>query len=170
MYRLREIIKDDIIIINQWRNNKDLIDQLGTTFRFINLDVDIDWYENYMKNRSSTVRCSIIDESNSLIGLVSLTNIDFTNQKSIFHIMIGEAKHRGKGAGLFAITEILKHAFKNLNLNRIELTVLQNNLHAINLYKKVGFIEEGIIRHCIYKNGKFENMLLMSVLKKDFNY
>ena len=68
--------------------------------------------------------------------------------------MIGKEEYRGKGVGTFAIRTMISHAFFNLNLRRIQLGVLENNIIAINLYKKVGFIEEGRKRKAIYKNGR----------------
>ena len=44
MYRLRELDKKDLPVINEWRNNKELISFLGAPFRFINIDVDIRGY------------------------------------------------------------------------------------------------------------------------------
>lgn len=170
MYKLRELKRDDLYNINEWRNDIELIDCLGAPFRYINLDVDYIWYDNYMKNRSNTIRCAIVEfeNENNILGLVSLTNIDFINRSAEFHIMIGNKNNRGKGIGYFATKEILKHAFKNMNLNRIELGVLENNLHAINLYKKAGFKCEGVKKKSNYKNGKFINMVIMSILKEDF--
>ena len=55
-----------------------------------------------------------------------------------------------------------------MNLNRIELSVLKNNLRAINFYKKIGFKEEGINRQAIYKNGEFVDVIIMGILKEDF--
>ena len=100
--------------------------------------------------------------------MVGLKNIDYLNQKSDFFIMIGNSEHRGKGIGYFATKEILNHAFNNLNINRVELIVLKENTRAINLYKKVGFIQEGIKRQCIFKNGKFVDVVIMSLLRDDY--
>lgn len=170
MFRLRELNRSDIEEINKWRNNSELIDFLGAPFRYINLDVDNDWYDSYMKNRNTTVRCAIVSEENEnkILGLVSLTNINYLNQSAIFHIMIGNEEYQGKGIGTFATKEILNHAFNNLNINRVELLVLKENTRAINLYKKVGFIQEGIKRQCIFKNGKFVDVVIMSLLRDDY--
>ena len=170
MFRLRELNRSDIEEINKWRNNSELIDFLGAPFRYINLDVDNDWYDSYMKNRNTTVRCAIVSEENEnqILGLVSLTNINYLNQSAIFHIMIGNEEYQGKGIGTFATKEILNHAFNNLNINRVELLVLKQNTRAINLYKKVGFIQEGIKRQCIFKNGKFVDVVMMSLLREDY--
>ncbi len=169
MYRLREIERKDIHIINSWRNKKELIDQLGATFRYINIDVDVSWYDNYMNNRNSNVRCVIIEEDcDDIIGLVSLTGINQLNQSAEFHIMIGDGDNQGKGAGYFAVNEMLKHAFNNLNLHRIELTVLVSNERAQKLYEKVGFIKEGMLRQAYYKNGKFVDVYSYAILKEEY--
>lgn len=68
--------------------------------------------------------------------------------------MIGDMENRGKDIGYFATTEILKHAFNNVNLNRIKLGVLESNTRALKLYEKIGFKREGVKRQSIYKNGK----------------
>ena len=47
MYKLRELERKDLTTINVWRNDPELISYLGAAFRYINLDVDIKWFENY---------------------------------------------------------------------------------------------------------------------------
>mgnify|MGYP005636336855 CR=1 FL=1 len=170
MFKLRELKKEDISQINMWRNDKDLISCLGAPYRYINTDVDNQWYDNYMKSRNNTVRCSIVntEEEDIVLGLVSLTGISSINQSAEFHIMIGDSENRGKGIGSYATIEMLKHAFYNLNLNRIELSVLESNTRAVNLYEKVGFKKEGLQIRSTYKNGEFVNTIIMALLKDDF--
>lgn len=55
-----------------------------------------------------------------------------------------------------------------MNLQRIELTVLDYNECAKHLYEKSGFQFEGRKRKSIYKNGRFVDMLMYSVLKDEF--
>jgi RimJ/RimL family protein N-acetyltransferase len=121
-----------------------------------------------LNHRQTNIRCSIINENNEIIGLVSLTNINRINQSAIFHIMIGDSNSRGKGAGYYATNEMLRHAFLDMNLNRVELTVLTSNKKAIKLYEKVGFKYEGTKREAIYKEGKFVDMDVMAALKNEF--
>lgn len=171
MYKLRELKKEDLQRINKWRNDNELINCLGAPFRYINLDVDYRWYDSYIQNRSTNIRCAIVEINNEddILGLVSLTNIDYINRSAEFHIMIGNKDNRGKGIGYFAATEILKHAFNNVNLNRIELGVLESNLQALKLYEKIGFKREGVMRQSTYKNGEFVNMIMMGILKNEFS-
>ncbi len=169
MYKLRELEKKDLFTINQWRNDPELISKLGTPFRFINLNVDEKWFDGYMQNRNSQVRCAIVECGNDdIIGLASLVSIDYMNQSAEFHIMIGNKNNQGRGAGTFAVSAMLYHAFYNLNLQRVELMVLEDNITARSLYEKVGFVHEGTKRNARYKNGKFVNMLMYSILKDEY--
>ena len=169
MFKLRELEKGDLSTINKWRNDKALIDCLGAPYRYINLEVDENWYTSYRLNRSSVVRCAITeDKDDEILGLVSLTNINFQNQSAVFHIMIGENENQNRGMGTFAVRTMLRHAFYNLNLHRVELSVLASNFRAIHLYEKCGFVREGIKRKCNYKNGEFVDMHIYSILKEEF--
>lgn len=170
MFKLRELERADIKKINKWRNDPYLIACLGAPYRFINEDVDSNWYDNYLNSRSNSVRCVIVDDSNEdeVLGLISLMDINYINRSGELHIMIGGEQNRGKGIGTFAVKAMIEHAFYNLNLNRIELGVLENNLPAIRLYEKNGFVKEGIKRNSNYKNGKYISMIMMSLLKEEY--
>lgn len=169
--KLREIERRDISAINEWRNDEEIIAGLGAPFRFINEEVDKNWFDNYMSNRDKAVRLAIVDVScesrGDILGIVSLTGIDYLNQCAEFHIMLSK-ENQGKGLGTFATREILAHAFNNMNLQRIELSVLLDNVKAIGLYEKIGFKKEGVKRNAVYKNGKFKDMATYSMLKDEF--
>jgi RimJ/RimL family protein N-acetyltransferase len=54
-------------------------------------------------------------------------------------------------------------------LNKISLEVLSNNIIALNLYKKLGFVTEGIKRQEVYKNNQWVDSIIMSILKNEYN-
>lgn len=169
MFTLRELNKTDIPEINQWRNSSELISNLGAPFRYINMEVEYEWYDSYLKSRNNTVRCAVVNETDKILCLVSLTGIDYIHRTATLHIMIGKAENRGEGIGSFAVHEMLKHAFHNLNLNRVELGVLEENTAAIKLYEKCGFRREGIKRACIFKKNKYLNLLIYGILRDEFD-
>lgn len=169
MYRLRELQRKDIPAINSWRNSEELISNLGAPFRFINQEVDEKWFDSYMQMRSNAVRCAIItEECDDIIGLVSLMDINYINRSATLHIMIGNSE-QGKGAGTFAVKAMCEHAFKNYGLNRIELDVLADNKRAQHVYEKCGFIQEGIKKQAVYKNGVYKDMLFYAKLNNNIN-
>jgi diamine N-acetyltransferase len=168
---LREIHREDLPIINQWRNDKEVIDMLGNNFIYIAQEIDNRWYDNYLASREKNVRLAIIaNDTQKYIGNVNLTSIHGINRSAEFSIFIGDKTGRGKGYGYAATLQMLQHGFNNLNLNRIWLTVLEENIPAQKLYLKLGFIKEGVERQSVYKNGRFSNVWLMSVLKEEFKF
>lgn len=171
MYILRELSRKDLTIINKWRNDPELIALLGAPFRYINMNVDEKWFEGYMGNRGNAIRCAIVEEDkDDILGLVSLVDINYINQSAVFHIMIGDKENQGKGIGTFAVQAMLEHAFFNMNLQRIELSVLESNERARNLYEKMGFSLEGVKRKAVYKAGEFKNMRIYSILKEEYMF
>lgn len=166
---LREITQEDLVHINSWRNNPMVINSLGTSFLFINEDIDHKWYQHYLKNREQAVRLTIETKKTSeYIGNVYLTNINSINRSAEFSICIPGTKFKGKGVGSKSSYRMLEHGFNDLNLERIYLTVLETNSHALSLYKKIGFQKEGILRNAVYKCGMYKNLVIMSILKNDF--
>ena len=170
MYLLRELRRSDLPTVNAWRADRELISRLGAPYRFINEEVDERWFNAYMERRGSTVRCAIVDAEhpNEILGLVSLCDIDNLSRSCEFHIMIGDKNQRGKGMGYFAITEILRHAFDDLNLNRVELKVLPDNEPALALYRKAGFTQEGLLRQYAFKDGRYRDTVIMSILREEW--
>lgn len=53
---------------------------------------------------------------------------------------------------------------KAKGLTRIELTVRENNIPAISLYKKFGFVKEGFHKNAVLIDGKYENHISMALL------
>ncbi len=169
MYRLRELERTDLAEINRWRNDPELICCLGAPFRYISPDVDMKWYDDYMARRGNAIRCAVTRaENQDILCLVSLTDIDYISQSAQFHIMVGSEINRGKGIGTFAVHTMLRHAFANMNLRRVELSVLEDNQRARALYEKAGFVYEGTKREAVYKNGGFQNLRIYSLLKDEF--
>ena len=83
--------------------------------------------------------------------------------------MIGDKATWGKGLGKKITRFVIDYGFSMLNLNRIQITVLKNNSRALNLYLSVGFREEGIMRQAQSKNGKYIDLVIMSILNEEYD-
>ncbi|MBR4624946.1 MAG: GNAT family N-acetyltransferase [Alphaproteobacteria bacterium] len=164
MYKLRELERKDIAVINQWRNDEEIIETLGAPFRFINKEVDEKWFESYMQSRTNTIRCAIVTEDcDNILGLVTLADINYINRSATLHLIVGESA-QNKGVGTFAVQEICHHAFFNYGLHRIELNVLASNQRAIHVYEKCGFIREGLKKEAVFKNGLYVDMAIYALI------
>ena len=70
---------------------------------------------------------------------------------------------RGQGLGRRLIERALQAA-QAFGLSRVELTVRENNRNAIALYKKLGFVTEGLKRNALRIDDRYENQILMALL------
>ena len=100
--------------------------------------------------------------------MIRLSAIDFVNRSMCVGGDIAE-EFAGQGHGKIMYEMIFKLGFDTWGMNRLWLSVLESNNRAINLYKKMGFIDEGVQRKAIYKDGKYLDYLNMSILKDEYN-
>ena len=63
---------------------------------------------------------------------------------------------------------LLQYGFSTLNLNRIALEVYDSNSRAVRTYEKAGFVLEGRKRQAAYRHGKYSDVLIMSVLRSEW--
>lgn len=171
MYVLRELERGDVPAINRWRSDRGLISCLGAPYRFIGPEVDERWFDAYLSGRASTVRCAVADSSEPgrILGLVTLASIDWSARSAELHIMVGEEADRGRGLGTFAVSEMLRHAFRDLGLHRVELDALAGNDRAVHVYEKCGFRAEGVRREAAFKDGRWTDLCHMAVLDREWD-
>jgi diamine N-acetyltransferase len=166
---LREIERDDLARINGWRADREIVGSLGGAYRFVGREAESNWFDAYLASRANNVRLAIcLAENREMVGVAYLLGIDWINRSCEFALQIGDAAFRGKGVGEAATRRALEHAFLDLNLERVHLTVLANNHRAIALYKKVCFVEEGRLRQATFKNGRYVDLIQMSILRVEF--
>ena len=47
--------------------------------------------------------------------------------------------------------------------------ILEYNIASQRLHEKIGFKKEGVLRERVYKNGKYHNLIVWSILKGELN-
>jgi hypothetical protein len=64
---------------------------------------------------------------------------------------------------------MLSHAFESLNVNRVELTVDSRNVASLAAVKKLGAVQEGILRqHKILESGYVRDTVLFSIIRPEW--
>jgi len=101
------------------------------------------------------------------IGVCGFTSIDRLHQKAEFSLYI-QPNMQGRGYGEKALRTLVEHGFKALNLNRIYGEVFFGN-KALEMNRRVGFRVEGIQRQTYFKEGKFLDSYMISILKEDWH-
>jgi len=168
--RFRSIERDDIPKFVKWLNDPDVRDGISRILP-ISIAEENDWFTGVL-SRSEVERPFVIEIQEGTawetIGNCGFFNVDWRIRSAELGIMIGEKRYWNRGYGTNAMNLLLKIGFETLNLNRIMLRVHDNNPRAIHVYEKVGFVMEGTLRQAEYRNGKYLNMYVMSVLYSEW--
>lgn len=152
----------------RWLKDEKVNKFLSADFNDLNLKKETAYIKKSNKEKNS-FRWAIYAKSGAHIGTTALHDIEVKqNLKAIWGIFIGEKNYWGKGLGTDVLKTVLKFSFDKLKLNRVELGVFPFNKRAIKCYKKCGFKKEGLHRQTINKNGKFVDIIIMSILKSDY--
>lgn len=72
-------------------------------------------------------------------------------------------KHWSKGIAAKMINELIAWAKNSGVIKKINLKVNVENENAANLYRKLGFVEEGIVTRDIFVEGQFRDSYLMGL-------
>ena len=170
---LRPLKKQDANFMLEWMHDKKC--QKG--FKKNMLDMTLLDAENFCIDNSKqiselseglSVHFAIVNEKDEYLGTISLKNISLIDKNAEYAVVIRPSM-QGKGIALNASKKILEKAFLEYRLNRVYLTVLEDNENAIKLYEKIGFKKEGLLRKHVFSDGQFKNWLLYGILKGECN-
>lgn len=109
-----------------------------------------------------------VDVDGALAGRVGLFDVDLLARSAEVGVSL-LPEHRGQGHGKDALRVLLGYAFRSRNLRRVHLQTLSSNEAGLRCYRAVGFVEEGRPRQAAWVEGRYEDMVLMSVLRDDWS-
>ncbi|MEY9972784.1 RimJ/RimL family protein N-acetyltransferase [Lysinibacillus sp. RC46] len=167
---LRELTLNDVEDRYQWCLDKEVIKHLNMPAKYppFSREETEGWIKMCITKTNGYEQKAIITEEGKHIGWIDLKNIDTLNKHAELGVAIGDKTYWGKGYGLSAMKEMLLWGFNELDLNKIWLRVEVDNAKAIKSYKRIGYVEEGILRQDRLRNGEFIDRLRMSILKHEF--
>lgn len=169
---LRELTLTDVEDRYQWCLDKEVIKYLNMPSMFppFSRKETEDWIAACMNKTNGYHQKAIMTKEGKHIGWVDLKNADKLNKHAELGIAIGDKTYWGRGYGLSAMNEMLRWGFDQLDLNKIWLRVEVDNVKAITSYKRIGYVEEGILRQDRFRDGEFVDRLRMSKLRSEFFY
>ena len=166
---LRPAERDDVPLFVRWFNDY-------ATSRTLSIRAPISttseeqWYERAVENQGKDgyhfVACLLEDDRP--IGTVGFFDLDLVNGSAGLGLSIGAAADRGRGHGTDMLKALLAFGFASLRLERIELDCYDFNPDAHRLYQRVGFVDEGVARHRIFREGRYADLYKMSMLADEW--
>ena len=168
--RLRAAEHEDVKKFHEWVNDPEVTRGLAM-YLPMSLTDEENWF-NSLAKRDPKEKPLVIEvrkgKTWKMIGNCGVFDVEPVNSSAELGIMIGDKSEWNKGYGSEVMALLVCHCIETLNLNRVFLRVYTDNIRAVRSYEKAGFVLEGRLREAVYKFGKYEDVLIMSVLRSEW--
>ncbi len=168
---LDAIRREDVPRLAEWFQDLSFLSLLspGIVFPVSPEDEDA-WFADMRSARAAgrTYTFAIRLRTGELLGSTSLMNVDGKNRSATFGIAIADPAARGKHYGLEATELLLRYGFEELNLHRVQLFAFAFNGRAIAMYRRAGFRVEGRKRESLFRDGRYHDEIVMSILEEEY--
>ncbi|NRF70258.1 UDP-4-amino-4,6-dideoxy-N-acetyl-beta-L-altrosamine N-acetyltransferase [Aquincola sp. S2] len=170
-YRLRLVREADLEMVMRWRMLPEVTKYMYTDPQ-LTIEQQRAWYERMATSERDRVWIiESIDEAGAAqsIGLLSLSEIDWTNRRCAWAYYLGETSARGIGLAKSLELTIYAYVFDTLGLNKLWCEVFSFNDRVVALHEKFGSKVEGVARQHIFKNGEWFDVVRMGILKSEWD-
>lgn len=99
-----------------------------------------------------------------VIGIIGLNNVVWGAFRSAFLGYKLDKDFLNKGYMSMAVKMLVKYAFEELRLHRIEANVMPKNKASLRVLEKNHFINEGISKYYLHINGVWEDHIHMVII------
>lgn len=107
------------------------------------------------------------DDPSKVIGTIALDNIIRGPFLSCFLGYRLDRDNINQGYTTEALGELIRIAFEDMGLHRLEANIMPRNLRSLRVVEKLGFVDEGLSRDYLKINEKWEDHIHMVLLNKD---
>ena len=166
---LRALEKDDLDTLKKWRNMKH-VRKSTREYRLLNMINQKDWFESIHKNNPpKEIMFGIINKKGKLVGVTGLTYIDWKNRTSEISIYFSYLGWQKKPEARDTLNLIMQYGFDELNLNRLWVEIYELMKENIELFKKMNFVKEGVLREKVWRERKWWNTFIYSKLSREYH-
>ena len=165
---LRAIEIEDLKLLHTWSNDAGIWDLLGGWHFPSSFEYQKEWFDSLQKDQKNQ-RFAICVDDVGLIGTANLVDIDWKNNNAFHGMMLGDKEIRGKGYGIDTIMTIMRYAFEELHLERLDGSIIDYNTVSYNIYcKKCGWVEEGRMRNWYFRHNRYWDKIIVGITREDY--
>jgi RimJ/RimL family protein N-acetyltransferase len=162
---LRAIERSDLPMLNTWANDPDIQLMLGGWHFPTSLQDQETWFSSLSCN-SQDQRFAIEAEGMGLIGTANLVSIDWKNRNAYHGMLLGDKATHGKGYGIDTIMTVMRYAFDELGLMRLDSDIIEYNSASLKVYiDKCGWKIEGRRSDWYFRNGKHWDKIIVGITR-----
>ncbi|MBO7135648.1 MAG: GNAT family N-acetyltransferase [Spirochaetaceae bacterium] len=112
-------------------------------------------------------RWAIIEkQSKECIGQIAYFLVDGKNHFGEIEYCIGAAYQR-RGYATEATKAVIDYGFDKIQFNKVQICVRPSNMSSKKVIEKCGFTHDGTLREYFYRNGKYEDRMYFSILRRE---
>jgi len=127
---------------------------------------EVRYYGGLFHRRQSVYWVIADSNTEKLIGIIGYNSWSVHNQRAeVSYDILPEYWRRGIGTK--ALNNIVAFGFTKMFLNRIEARTTIENVGSVKLLMKIGFKQDGILRSYRLIRGKFVDINMLSILRKN---
>ena len=166
--KLRPLEPEDLGILYKWENDTSLWIHGQTVSpysklalrQYISNSIEQDIYQN------KQLRLMIdLKKENKTIGTIDLYDFDVRNLRAGIGILIDE-QFREKDYACESIEIIKAYAFSFLHLHQLYAHILSINTSSIGLFKKAGFVQNGILKEWVLGDNEYMDISVFQVINQ----
>ena len=166
---LRAIEATDIDALHHWNNDPEIQNNLGG-WHFPTSRASVEKWVGSFRIDSTDQRFIIEAEGHGAVGMANLVQINWKDRNGFHGMLIGDRNLHGRGIGASVVSAIMRYAFEELGLERIDTTIVEYNAASLKLYlQKCGWVEEGRKARAIYRQGRFWTNVLLGVTRAQYD-
>ena len=163
---LRAMEPEDMEMYREMANDPETERLLGGWSFPISKREQLSWYERAVSDKNNLRFTIVVQETEEASGMLNLVDIDWKNGSAFHGIRL--SGNKGKGFGTDAVMTIMKYAFEELRLIRLDGSFIEYNLPSQGLYKKCGWVIEGTKKKAYYRNGQHYNLLIAGITDEEY--
>jgi RimJ/RimL family protein N-acetyltransferase len=129
-----------------------------------------EFLERVVRERASGIAFTYVitlSGARAVAGLVQVRQLDPSFEAAEWECTIAPSA-RGRGLFVEAARLVGSFAFGSIGAHRLEARVLLQNGRANGALRKLGAVQEGILRRSVRRDGEYFDQVLWSILKEDW--
>jgi RimJ/RimL family protein N-acetyltransferase len=164
LVRLRAVEEDDLGWINREFCNPNVTRFLTVAWPH-SIEGTRAWWHAVRRHDPGPMVIQTLDQ-NEPVGVCSLEEIDPRSRAATAGIWVAE-RQWNHGYGTDAVRALCRFGFREMNLQRIGLSVYDINPRGRRTYEKVGFVEEGRRRRAQFVDGRYCDVIEMALFAEE---
>lgn len=165
---LRAVERQDLETLHRWANDPEIGRMLGGWHFPGSMDYQETWFTG-LKSDQRNQRFAIEAPDLGLLGTANLVDIDWKNGHAHHGMLLGDKDMRGKGYGVDVIMAVMRYAFEELRLHRLDGSIIEYNQPSYRAYvEKCGWVVEGRKREWYFRQNRRWDRIIVGVTRDDY--